>query len=69
MQLLVQGPPVRLFLPGTDLLVIVAAIICSLFRSLWLNRGINRNDLKLLTRENFRKLFKSRIEIMTGTKG
>ena len=47
--------------------VAAAATVCALFRSLALNRGFHRNDLKLLNRENFRKLFKSRIEIMTGT--
>lgn len=46
----------------------VATVACSLFRYLYLNNGINRNDLKLLTIENFKKLFKSRIEIMTGRK-
>jgi glycosyltransferase involved in cell wall biosynthesis len=46
--------------------VIVATVICSLVRSLQLNRGIRRKDLKLLNQENFRKLFRSRIEIMTG---
>jgi len=46
--------------------VAVAASFCSLFRSLRLNRGFHRNDLKLLSRENFRKLFKNRLEIMTG---
>ncbi|MBK5273441.1 MAG: glycosyltransferase [Desulfuromonadales bacterium] len=44
----------------------VAAMLCSLFRSLYLNHGFHRNDLKLLTGTNFRKLFKSRLEIMTG---
>lgn len=48
--------------------VAVAAAVCSLFRYLHLNRGFHRSDLKLLNRENFRKLFKSRIEIMTGKK-
>jgi len=43
-----------------------AAIACTIIRSLYLNRGIHRNDLKLLNRGNFRKLFKSRVEIMTG---
>lgn len=47
-------------------MVAVAAIACTIVRSLYLNRGFNRNDLKLLNRENFRKLFKSRLEIMTG---
>ncbi len=54
------------FLAGNKSAVIVATIICSLFRSLILNRGINRHDLKLLSSDNFRKLFKSRLEIMTG---
>lgn len=54
------------FLARRKSLVILATVICSVFRSLWLNRGIRRNDLKLLNGENFRKLFKSRIEIMTG---
>jgi len=48
--------------------VAVAAMICSIVRSLYLNRGFHRNDLKLLNRGNFRKLFKSRVEIMTGRK-
>lgn len=43
-----------------------AAIVCSIIRSLHLNRGIHRNDLKLLNRGNFRKLLKSRVELMTG---
>jgi hypothetical protein len=43
-----------------------AAIVCAIIRSLYLNRGIHRNDLKLLNRENFRKLFKNRLEIMTS---
>lgn len=59
-------------LPGvfgrSRLAVAVAASVYALFRSLRLNRGFHRNDLKLLTRENFRKLFKSRLEIMTGRK-
>jgi hypothetical protein len=41
-------------------------MICSFFRSLHLNHGFHRNDLKLLTGKNFRKLFKSRLEIMTS---
>lgn len=55
-------------LPGlgrSRLLCTVAAIGCALVRSLYLNRGLHRNDLQLLTRENFRKLFKNRLEIMT----
>jgi hypothetical protein len=58
-------------LPGvfgrSRLSVAAATSVCALFRSLILNRGFHRNDLKLLNRENFGKLFKSRIEIMTGT--
>ncbi len=46
--------------------VAAAAMICSLFRSLYLNHGFHRNDLKLLTGTNFRKLLKSRLEIMTS---
>jgi glycosyltransferase involved in cell wall biosynthesis len=48
--------------------VTLAASVCTLYRSVRLNRGVHRSDLKLFTRENFRKLFKSRIEIMTGRK-
>jgi glycosyltransferase involved in cell wall biosynthesis len=54
------------FLAGNKTAVIVAAVICTMFRSLVLNRGINRHDLKLLNKENFQKLFQSRLEIMTG---
>lgn len=57
-------------LPGvfsrSRLIVAAAASVCTLFRSLRLNRGFHRNDLKLLKFENFRKLSKNRIEIMTG---
>ena len=60
----------RSTLPGYllkfPLLVICSALICTLFRSVRLNRGFRRNDLKLLNRSNFRKLFKSRFEVMTG---
>lgn len=56
------------FLSRRRLAVLIATVICSLIRSLWLNRGINKKDLHLLHRENFRKLFKSRLEIMTGPK-
>ena len=54
------------FLAGNKTAVIVLAMFCAMFRSLVLNRGINRRDLKLLNKENFQKLFKSRLEIMTG---
>ncbi|MBT0653841.1 glycosyltransferase family 2 protein [Geomobilimonas luticola] len=59
-------------LPGlfgnSRLALAAAASACTLIRSLVLNRGFHRNDLKLLNRENFRKLCRSRIEIMTGGK-
>jgi glycosyltransferase involved in cell wall biosynthesis len=51
----------RIVLAGTT-------VLCTIIRSLFLNRGLNRNDLQLLNRENFRKLRKSRIELMTGHK-
>jgi len=54
------------FLSSSKLMVMVAAILCTIASSFRLNRGFNHNDLKLLSRENFRKLFKSRLEIMTG---
>lgn len=47
-------------------IIAAAAIICTVMRSLYLNRGFHRNDLKLLNRKNFRKLLRSRVEIMTG---
>jgi glycosyltransferase involved in cell wall biosynthesis len=61
----------RTRLPGilgkSKLIVAATAIACTIIRSLYLNRGIHRNDLKLLNRENFKKLIKSRLEIMTGS--
>jgi glycosyltransferase involved in cell wall biosynthesis len=54
------------FLARQRVLLAVAACCCSIFRSLCLNRGLNRNDLRLLNRNNFRKLFRSRLELMTG---
>ena len=54
------------FLAETKPLRVTATVLCTLLRSLWLNRGIRKNDLRLITRENIRKLFKSRLEIMTG---
>jgi glycosyltransferase involved in cell wall biosynthesis len=48
--------------------VIVSALCCSVLRSLRLNRGLRKKDLKLLSLSNFRKLFKSRHEVMTGMK-
>ncbi len=57
-------------LPGvlrhSKLITTAAALACTITRSLYLNRGLHRNDLKLLNRDNFRKLLKNRLEIMTG---
>jgi glycosyltransferase involved in cell wall biosynthesis len=50
--------------------VLAATIACSILRSLRLNHGVSSRDIALLLdRENFRKLFKSRLEIMTGREG
>jgi len=54
------------FLSTSRLAVVCAALICAVFRSIRLNRGIRINDLKQLNMSNFRKLFKSRFEVMTG---
>jgi glycosyltransferase involved in cell wall biosynthesis len=50
---------------GSKTVLVAATLACSVLRSLWLNRGFRRKDWALLSRENFRKLSKSRIEIMT----
>jgi glycosyltransferase involved in cell wall biosynthesis len=55
------GPLTRFRLFG-----ITAALFCTLARSLWLNRGLRQEDLKLLSSENFRKIFKNRMEILRG---
>jgi glycosyltransferase involved in cell wall biosynthesis len=54
------------FVSRSRLLTVCAALICTVLRSLWLNRGLRLNDLKLLNRSNFSKLFKSRSEVLTG---
>jgi glycosyltransferase involved in cell wall biosynthesis len=54
------------FLSGNRTAIFAASLFCTLFRSLRMNRGIRLKDLQLLNKENFRKLFKSRLEIMTG---
>ena len=48
------------------LLRIVISLAAALIRSLWLNHGIDLRDLKLLNRENLRKLFITRREILLG---
>ena len=47
-------------------LVITAALFCTLFRSLWLNRGVRKEDLQLLRVRNFQKIVKRRMEILCG---
>lgn len=54
------------FLTRCSPLVIGGALCCTLFRSLRLNRGVRREDLRLLSLVNFRKLFKARIDILRG---
>lgn len=45
-------------------LLIITSLFYALFRSLWLNRGIDFRDLQLINRKNFKKLFKERQEIL-----
>jgi glycosyltransferase involved in cell wall biosynthesis len=47
-------------------LVFGLTLICTIIRSVWLNRGLRKADLKLLNFANFRKLFKERNEILCG---
>ena len=54
------------FLTRFRLVAIAAALLCTLPRSLWLNRGLRRQDLQLLRLANFRKIFKERMEILRG---
>lgn len=54
------------FLTRSRFLVSAATAFCTVIRSLRLNRGVCRKDLMLMNRANFRKLLKSRIELMTG---
>lgn len=48
------------------LVLVGSALVCTLFRSLKLNRGVRLDDLKLLNRSNFGKLFRSRYQVMVG---
>jgi glycosyltransferase involved in cell wall biosynthesis len=48
-------------------LVTGVALLCTLPRSLWLNRGLRREDLKLLRPANLKKIFKERLEILLGS--
>lgn len=54
------------FLANFRFVTIAAALLCTCFRSLWLNRGLRRQDLQLLRLANFRKIFKERMEILRG---
>jgi len=47
-------------------LIMGTTLCCTLARSLWLNRGLRREDLKLLNSANLRKIFKERMEILRG---
>jgi glycosyltransferase involved in cell wall biosynthesis len=49
------------------LLALGAALGVTVLRSLYLNRGIRRNDLRLLTPANLRKLGDTREEILLGS--
>ncbi len=55
------------FLAKNRGVLILATLLHSLFRSLRLNRGIRKKELRLLTRENFKKIFRNRINIMTSS--
>jgi len=54
------------FLTRFRLLVICSALVYTILRSLRLNHGLRREDLKLLNLANFRKMFKERMEILRG---
>jgi len=56
------------FLNRSRWIVTFIAVVLTIIRSIQLNKGLCKKDLKLLNGENFRKLFKSRIEIMTGNR-
>lgn len=47
-------------------LVIGVTLLCTVPRSLWLNRGVRRADLRLLRWSSLRKIFMNRIEILRG---
>ncbi len=54
------------FIAQRPFLSLLATIGYTIARSFILNRGAHRNDVRLLTWRNFRKLLKKRLEIMTG---
>jgi hypothetical protein len=54
------------FLTKSRVAVICFTLVYTVVRSICLNRGLRRKELKLLKLENFRKLFKSRMDVMTG---
>lgn len=54
------------FLAASKPLLIGASLICALVRSLKMNRGVRVRELRLLTRANFKNIFKERIDILTG---
>ena len=61
--LLAQWPSA---LPRFRPLAIAVALLSTFVRSLWLNRGLRREDLQLLSVSNIRKLFRDRSEILRG---
>ncbi len=54
------------FLNRFRLFPVAAAIFCTLLRSPWLNRGLQRRDLTLLSWNNLRKTFQDRMDILRG---
>ncbi len=54
------------YLAKRPFVLVAGAILFTIIQSILLNHGLHRNDIMLLNRKNLRKLFKKRIEIMTG---
>jgi len=54
------------FLAASKPGLIGASLICALFRSLKMNRGVRARELRLLTWANLKNIFKERIDILTG---
>lgn len=44
--------------------VILLTLFCTLPRSVWMNKGVRRNDLQLLHMKNLSKLFKDRKDVL-----
>ncbi|MDX2495078.1 MAG: glycosyltransferase family 2 protein [Desulfuromusa sp.] len=54
------------FLIRRQLPLILLSSLYAVPRSLWLNRGVRRADLRLLNRKTLSKLFKDRLDILRG---